>query len=599
MPGRRIGRYEILEEIGQGGMAVVYRAMDTILEREVALKLLHPHLASHIESRQRFLREAKAVARLKHPAVLEIYDYSDAEGDDIYIAMELVQGTSLRRFLDQRTGEPLCAEASALLMREVCLALAHAHKNGVVHRDVKPENILIGPKGEVKLSDFGIAHLAGLAQMTVTGQILGSPAYMSPEHIEHSELDARADIFSVGTVLYELAVGRKPFGGKNPHAIIKRIVEGDYDDPLSINAAIGPELARVLKKCLAPQPEKRYASADELVAELDSMLTTMGVTPSSETLQQFFQDPESWMHGRRPHIIDRSLALGLAAKRDRRLPNAVDYFNRVLALEPGNGRALAAVAGMSRQRRARRILEYIAVIVPILIAIGAVLVVLIRDEPSPNKPPAMGRNSNAARSPAKQLPQRPPKIAPTDAGPSDGAPQETKGRVMARIRPARAKAQENRVIVFTPSPMAVKISIDGGSPFAFGPASRKQIIPVGPHAIAFMPIDEKRFVPETWQVDIPPGDTPYYFRERLQWRPAKLVVDCNVPEAAVTVPGRAAGKVAAPVDVAIQKGPEEQIAVLVTAKGYIPETKQVTVGAGELVRVRVTLEKAEETVTSP
>jgi serine/threonine protein kinase len=597
--GRRVGRYEILEEIGHGGMAVVYRALDTALEREVALKLLHPHLASHLESRQRFQREAKAVARLKHPAVLEIYDYSDAVGDDVYIAMELVQGTTLRRFLDARKGEPLSAEASALIIRQVGAALANAHENGVVHRDVKPENILIGPRGRIKLSDFGIAHLAGLSQMTATGQILGSPAYMSPEHIEKAELDARADIFSVGTVLYEMAVGHVPFEGKNPHAIIKRIVEGDYDDPMSVNPAVGHNLAKILRRCLALDPEKRYRKAAELVADLDSALDAMGVESEEDEPARFFDDPEKWMEKRRPEIIRRTLALGIGARRSRRYSEAMDHFNRVLALEPGNEKALSSIAVMSRHRRARRIAERVMFVAPIVIALAAVVWASTRNDsqgsssrvPPENRSKATKVEMDTAPAVTANENKRP------DAGEKDAEPASLHNKMTSvKISPPRQKVK--RVVVFTPCPMAVEIVVDDSDRFQFEPSTRKRLMPIGKHKIAFVPKDRARFQEEEWSVDIPAGDTPFYFRKRLRWRPAKLFVESNV-DAVVTVPGRAADRANRTFEIDIKNGPKEKISVLISAEGYNPATKQVTITAGELFRVKAPLQKRADEVSSP
>ncbi|MCP4674273.1 MAG: protein kinase [Deltaproteobacteria bacterium] len=591
-PLRRIGRYELLEEIGHGGMATVFRAVDTNLEREVALKFLHPHLTSHMESRQRFQREARAVAKLKHPAVLEIYDYSDAEGDDVFIVMELVQGITLRRFFDDQTGEPLLAEAATLLIRPVVAALAHAHENGVVHRDVKPENILIGPMGKVKLSDFGIAHLVGLSQMTTTGQILGSPAYMSPEHIEQAELDARADVFSIGTILYEMVVGRVPFEGKTPHAVIKEIVEGNYNDPISVNPAVGHELACIIRKCLATNPEKRYGSASELMSDLDMLLAMMNVEPVDEQLVLFLQDPGMWMGRLRPDIIKLTLDFGISARRKRQIPKAMDHFNRVLAFEPGNERALTAVAGMSRQRRTRRIVEKAGLVLPIIIVIAAVVWAATRRVPEVDDPLVAASNLNPRAGFEDAAPAREEKKPPAqDAGKRQEPPVVAPTTEQLTLKSQPPRVRKTRVVAFTPWPAAVEIIIDGKTRFPYEPANRKQVLSVGKHTISFVPNDLTRFEKQTWKIRIPPGDTPYSFRERLRWRPAKLLIESNV-KAAVTVPGRATDKVNNPFEVRIKKGPKEQVSVLVSAEGYIPRTKQVTITAGELVKTRVNLVKS-------
>lgn len=587
--GRRIGRYRLIEEIGHGGMAVVYRALDTTLDRDVAIKVLHPHLASHVESRERFHREARAVARLRHPNVLEIYDYSDLEGVEVYIVMELVRGTSLRKFLSRGHGGPLSAEAAALVMGPVVAALAHAHANGIVHRDVKPENILIGKGGQMKLSDFGIAHLAGVSQMTVTGQILGSPAYMSPDHIEMEELDARADVFSVGTVLYEMAVGRTPFEGRNSHAIIKKIVEGRYRDPLSANPVVGHQLAKIIRRCLAVKPENRYGAADELTHEIDAMLVGMNIEPSAEELAKYFADPELWNGKRRQEIISRTMNLGMGARRARRFPEAIDHFNRVLAMEPGNEKALAAVRGMGRRRRTRRVLERILFVAPVIIALVAVVWALARRSSESDGAPANAREAPAvAPSPDASLPLSSNDVR--DAGTGEISPVLPRAKKRKYIpRPVNNLGKQTRVVVFTPQPMAVEIVIDDVARFPFGPANRKKSIRVGKHKITFLPNDPKRFSPQTWKVKIPEGEGPYQFRRRLRWRPAKLFVESNVDKASVTIPGRASDRVNRVFDVPIDKGPDEQISVLVSAEGYVPRTHSVKISAGDLARIRVTL----------
>src|SRR3954451_1976523 len=175
-------RYTLIEEVGQGGMAVVYRAQDETLKREVAIKLLHHHLASEPESKARLEREAQAVAKLRHENILEIFDYSGTESASSYIVTEFIDGQTLKQFLAKHAiGYP---EVAAMIAVEIAGALAHAHAFGIIHRDVKPENVMIRKDGLLKLMDFGIAQVVDLERMTVTGQLLGSPAYMAPEIVE-------------------------------------------------------------------------------------------------------------------------------------------------------------------------------------------------------------------------------------------------------------------------------------------------------------------------------------------------------------------------------------------------------------------------------
>ncbi|MFO8074473.1 MAG: protein kinase [Polyangia bacterium] len=605
---RRIGRYELLDEIGRGGMAVVYRARDTELGREVALKLLHPHLASHEEARNRFRREAQAVARLRHRGVVEIHDFSGERGDEIYIVMELVDGTTLRRVLSQRVDSPLPPEAAALVAREVFDALAAAHDHDVVHRDVKPENILIGRGGRIRLTDFGIAHLAGLDQMTVTGQILGSPGYMSPEHIERAELDARADIFSVGTLLYEMTVGSLPFQGQNPHQIIKRVVEGYYEHPLGVNPAIGHDIAGVIVRCLQNDPQQRYSSAREAVRELDDALEGMGIGEPGEELRSFFEDPDRWEAERRPQIVEATFRLGQIARKARRLPEAMDHFNRVLALDPGNEKALDAVAGLSRRRRLRRVLERVSLFLAVGVAMigvgwGALSAAghfTAREDPEPRQDPAAQPDAGRteADDPGEEREEEGEEekagAVVFDASAAADGGASAMPRLLAR--PIVRRKKETRQVVFVPRPQGVDIVIDGGDEFSYGPGNTRRELEVGSHTIRFVPNEmaSARLMEQTWTVEVPPGEGPFKFSRRLKWRPARVTVFSEV-DAEVSVIGRGIVKrtnrvFAVPLEDPDEHG-AERISLLVRAEGYRPVTKRVTIVAGEAVDVRASLDR--------
>ncbi len=617
---RRVGRYELIEEIGRGGMAVVYRALDTSLGREVALKLLHSHLAANAEARQRFRREAQAVARLRHDAIVEVYDYSGEEADDVYIVMELVRGTTLRQVLQRHAGGPLPAEAAAMIAREVFSALATAHDRDVVHRDVKPENILIREDGAIKLTDFGIAHLAGLDQMTVTGQILGSPAYMSPEHIEKAVLDARADIFSAGTLLYEMAVGVQPFSGQNPHQIIKRIIEGYFDHPLSIRPAVGHHVAAVIMRCMKTEPEHRYQSAADAVRDLDQALDAVGISDPSHELPAFFAGPDDWWSSREPVVIDRTLALGHAAFRARRLPAAMDHFNRILALNPGDERALDAVAGLSRRRRIRRILERAAVLAAVLVAVGGLATgVILAVESATSEQGASRPGKQSGRSPARGDP-RPDEIGEAagrdgGAGGAGGTDGSDAGPDIGRagkpvvfplsIRPVLVKQKSERRVLFVPYPQAVDIEVDGER-FRYSHLDNERELTVGSHEVRFIPNTpeaEARFAAESWTIEIPEGMEPFKLRKRLRWLPAKLRVACDVDAEVTVLEHGVVGRTNSPIRLDELKDPsnrgEDRVSVLVRARGYLPVTKQVTIVAGEVAETRVVLRPDDVSAAPP
>jgi serine/threonine-protein kinase len=357
---RRIGKYEVLGELGHGGMAVVYRARDTQLLRDVAIKVLHPHLANDPESRQRFLREAQAAARLRHPNIVEVFDFAVESDRESFMVSELLEGPTLRRFADQHPGMP--AEVAAAIGIVLCQALGCAHEQGVIHRDVKPDNILLAKGGVLKLTDFGIAHVADGNGMTVTGQVLGSPAHMSPEQIDGRRIDARADLFAAGTVLYVLAVGRLPFDAPNAHALLRKILEADYPDPLRAAPAIGHRLAGIIRCCLERDPEKRYANAKALETALRDFVSECGWTEPEKSLRAYFDDPESFAPAHRAKLLESLPELGVKARKAGRLPDALGYFNRALAIDPANAKVLALVRGISRRRRMERTVRAVAVI---------------------------------------------------------------------------------------------------------------------------------------------------------------------------------------------------------------------------------------------
>lgn len=202
-------RYEVIERVGDGGMATVFRGTDRVLKRDVAIKVMHPHLAARADARQRFNREATSIARLHHFNIVDVYDFSVGTDDQAYLITEFVHGETLTAFVSAHG--PFLPQAAALIGHAVAAALGHAHAVGIVHRDIKPDNLMISRDGQIKLMDFGIATAMDMEQMTATGAIVGSPAHMAPEQIEGGEIDHRCDIFALGTVLYHLVTRRLPF----------------------------------------------------------------------------------------------------------------------------------------------------------------------------------------------------------------------------------------------------------------------------------------------------------------------------------------------------------------------------------------------------
>ena len=270
----QLGRYEVVSELGQGAMGIVYKAKDPLIDRVVAIKTINLGLAldEKEEYEGRFYQEAKAAGRLSHPNIVTIYDVGKS-GDVAYIAMEFLQGRELRDIMN--SGGLLSVEQVLDIAAQVALGLAYAHQHDIVHRDVKPSNIMVLSDGHVKITDFGIARMASAAVRTQTGMVLGSPKYMSPEQVMGKEIDQRSDIFSLGVMLYEMLTGQAPFDGENVNAIMYQILNTIPVSPNALSPNV-PEMANyIVAKALAKELENRYQNARDFVADLRACRATL------------------------------------------------------------------------------------------------------------------------------------------------------------------------------------------------------------------------------------------------------------------------------------------------------------------------------------
>ena len=267
--GRQLGKYEIQAEIGKGGMGTVYQGYDPLLDRRVAVKVLAPHLVWEPGFIERFLREARSAARLKHTSIVTIYDVGQ-EGNWYYIVMEYLEGETLSRIIRRQGALPV--EQVLAVLRQLADALDYAHQHSLVHRAVQPGNIVVDPKGQVTLTDFGVARAAQETRLTTTGALVGTPQYMSPEQAQGEEVDHRTDIYSLGVVAYEMLAGRAPFGATTPHAVLHRLI---YDPPPSARSRrpdLPAEVDHVLSRALAKKAAGRYDTAGAFVHALSQAL---------------------------------------------------------------------------------------------------------------------------------------------------------------------------------------------------------------------------------------------------------------------------------------------------------------------------------------
>ncbi len=280
MIGRTISHYRILEKLGEGGMGVVYKAEDTTLGRAVALKFLPPDLTRDAAAKERFIQEARAASALDHPNICNIHEVGETDDGQTFIAMAFYEGEDLK----SRIGRgPLKLDDALDIAVQIAQGLAKAHDRGIVHRDVKPANIIITKDGLVKIVDFGLAKLAG-AKLTKTGSKLGTAQYMSPEQARGENVDARSDIFSLGAVLYEMLTGKHAFPGEYDQAALFAIMNEEPAPVTSLRSGIPMELERIVKKALAKKPSERYQHADDLVVDLKSAARESGAAAALGSL---------------------------------------------------------------------------------------------------------------------------------------------------------------------------------------------------------------------------------------------------------------------------------------------------------------------------
>ncbi|MEK7790135.1 MAG: serine/threonine-protein kinase, partial [Deltaproteobacteria bacterium] len=386
-----IGRYKIRHEIGQGALAVVYSASDPILKREVALKVLHPIFSKNRQNIERLKQEALTLAQLKHPNIIHIYEFID-EPEIKGIVTEYIQGQTLAQFLERHA--TVAPEISALIVADILSALEHAHSKKIIHRDIKPQNIIINIDGEIKLADFSIAKIMDKECLTLTGQLIGSPFFMSPEQANGGKIDERSDIFTTGILLYHLITGRLPFAGEDQKVILKKIIETSFEHPRKLNSEIPEQLENIVLKALVREKEKRYQKAWEFRYDLLKYLQHQEISDEDISLGLFFKNPDQFMEGFKSRRIALLSKKAKTAFEKQNYGEASEIWNRILDYDPNNREVHKELKKLSLSRGLKKA-KPVAIVALSLLAIGGIALFL-----QPDREPLSPRPVTPASQPA-------------------------------------------------------------------------------------------------------------------------------------------------------------------------------------------------------
>jgi len=520
----RIGRYEILEEIGRGAMGVVYKALDPALGRIVAVKTIHlselTDPAEREKQRERLLREARSAAILSHPGIVTVYDIAESDGA-AHVFMEFVNGPALERIMDERR---VTRDLVLNVIGQTAAALDYAHSKGIIHRDVKPANIMIHEDGKVKITDFGIAKILS-ERLTQTGTMLGTPNYMSPEQIRGLPLDGRSDQFALATVAYELLTGEKPFTAPSVPAVLFKVVQEEPERPMRLNPTLNAAIEAVLLRALRKDPAERYPTCVEFASALAAACASPGWEPlprgagsTAPTLEAVAALPgvagPAYRRRRRPGDTTEETA-GTSGRLWKPLLAALMAIGAVLGLVVGLTRWLGPEAAqksapLQQEAGARPAPEGIP-----------------KPSPSVAEPPPAASPHEAEQAPTPEPPRAEPE-------PEPAASKETPKKAAGRQRPVvvrpPASSAEQMVTVETYPPGGVVIFDNNPSVTCKAPCTMP-LLP-GRHSVrASLPGYRDDF--KYFQV---PDEVFVFFR--LEMRVGQLSIKTNPPGAAISVNGQ-------------------------------------------------------------
>jgi serine/threonine-protein kinase len=575
----KIGRYEVIGELGKGAMGVVYKATDPTIGRVVALKTmrLDVHGAEAEEMLARFRNEARLAGVLKHPNIVTIYDAGEAEGL-FYIAMEFIEGQTLQSLLSEKHKLP--PERVITLAQQVCAGLDAAAQHNVVHRDIKPANIMLETGGVAKIMDFGIAkHTGGL---TSTGQVLGTPNYMSPEQVKGEVLDGRSDLFSFGVVLYEMLTGEKPFNGDQVTTIIYKIVHEDPPSPREVDVSIHPVLSAIIGKALAKPREARYQSGAELVRDLMNYKSLSAAAPANpdDSTTRMPSGIRAVPTGAVAAAAAKASVSSMPAAKPsalRRSQISLTMVLRIIKQSPW----LATIAG---------------VLIIVIAAVGANIAYvrhsrameraelerLLTQQQQEAAAAAQQQSSAATTQPSTVV------TAPAEATPVPTVSKKSAKTSHASAQPAPAVQNAAPVVVDVPTvtglptgdmvmssiPAGAQIQVDGKSDPAWKTPYTAQGIAPGAHTVTF---SLAGYVAETRLVELTAGHQAI-IAAKLQPQPGTLSLDSDPPGAEIFVDGSDAKKIT-PAQLPLAAGDHK---ILLRETGYGDLVSSIHLNAGQI-----------------
>ena len=585
-----VGRYEIIGELGRGAMGVVYKAKDPTIGRTVALKTmrLDTHGLDSGELLRRFQNEARAAGLLNHPNIVTIYDAGEQDGM-FYIAMEFIEGTTLQGLLAEK--HLLASEEAVQIAREIAKGLDYAHSNGIVHRDVKPANIMITAQGAVKIMDFGIAKAGG--SMTSTGQVLGTPNYMSPEQVKGRPLDGRSDLFSLGVLLYEMLTGEKPFIGQNVTTIIYKIVNESPIAPRDLDITVRAALNDIVVKLLAKSPDERYKSGAELVGDLEHYKAAGGPVRPTPTATAVAQPVPAATH-EKTVVVPMRVVSGNAVRAAAVAPR--------LAKEPVPLRQPEPARHSNRENWLFVTILVLMVAMVAGAAAGGYSYYRSRIQSQKVEAEIKGDEAKSAN------PQQPeagaalptPTASPTSSSPTSDQPaKETTGNPEAapftarRQLGPRAPVAPPSEISFSSRPDGARVQMDGATDPSWITPFRSQHLAPGTHRVVF---SKDGYMPETRTVEASAGKSGLVAVELKS--ATRLAVSSNPVGANIWVDGQDIGAVT-PAQLTLPRGLHQ---VTLKKTGYRDGFWEGNLAAGQTVTfspILLSLNQSAEKGSSP